>query len=256
MEGEQQQRYYQLGQRYWWLAGKYRIVEDVIARAFRTNGARPRLLDLGCGPGNLLDALVRFGQPIGSDFSHDALRFCRERGYRRLVRADFHTLPLTSDSFDLITCLDVLEHLEDDRRAVGELARILRPRGLLVMTIPAFQSLWGDHDELYGHFRRYRAPEIAERLQRAGLEILQLTYFEPLYFLPLWLYRKWKRKWRTGSRSGELAAHDDFVSVPAPVNAVLTHVLAAERFVIRHVNLPFGVTLLAVARKPDDGRNG
>ena len=133
-----------------------------------------------------------------------ALRFCRERGYRRLVRADFHTLPLTSDSFDLITCLDVLEHLEDDRRAVGELARILRPRGLLVMTIPAFQSLWGDHDELYGHFRRYRAPEIAERLQRAGLEILQLTYFEPLYFLPLWLYRKWKRKWRTGSFSTSL----------------------------------------------------
>ena len=122
MEEEQQRRYYQLGKRYWWLAGKYRIIQDVLARSFRTDGARPRLLDLGCGPGNLLDGSSATGA-VSADFSHDALRFCRERGYRRLVRADFHALPLTSDTFDLITCLDVLEHLADDRRALGELSR-------------------------------------------------------------------------------------------------------------------------------------
>lgn len=249
MEREQQQRYYELGKHYWWLAGKYRIIEDVLVRHFAPVRAKPRLLDLGCGPGNLLDALVRHGETFGSDFSQDALRFCLKRGYRRLFRADFHALPVRSESFDLITCIDVLEHLEDDRRALGELHRILHPLGLLVVTIPAFQSLWGDHDELYGHYRRYRAREMGERLERAGLEVLKLTYFEPLFFLPLWLYRKWKRK--IAPRSGGLSGQDDFVDVPRLLNSLLTRAIASERFLIRHINFPFGVTLLAVARKPD-----
>jgi SAM-dependent methyltransferase len=247
MEHEHQQRYYELGKSYWWLAGKYRIIDDAVRRAFRPLRPAPAVLDLGCGPGNLLDYLKPYGDTYGSDYSSDALRFCAQRGYRRLFRADFHSLPLRGECFDLVTCIDVLEHLEDDRRAIQELYRILRPSGLLVISVPAFQMLWGDHDTLYGHHRRYRTGEVRAKLEEAGFEVLQLTYFEPLFFVPLWLYRNLKKLF---VRNGGIEKRDDFVGLPRPINTVLTHVVAAERFAIRYIRFPFGVTLLAVARKP------
>jgi SAM-dependent methyltransferase len=247
MEHEHQQRYYELGKSYWWLAGKYRIIDDVVGRAFSSVDPRPRVLDLGCGPGNLLDFLAPRGDVFGSDYSADALRFCSGRGYRRLFRADFHSLPVRPESFDLVTCIDVIEHLADDRRALDELRRILRPGGILVVSVPAFQALWGDHDTLYGHYRRYTTGEVREKLRRAGFEVRKLTYFEPLFFAPLWVYRNVKKLVIKG---GGLERRDDFVSVPRYLNAILTHLIAAERFALRVMSFPFGVTLLAVARRP------
>jgi SAM-dependent methyltransferase len=246
MEREHQERYYELGRSYWWLAGKYRIIDDAVRRSFRPTRTRPAVLDLGCGPGNLLDFLAPYGETHGSDYSSDALAFCAERGYRRLFRADFHHLPLRPETFDLITCIDVLEHLDDDVRAISEVHRVLRPGGLLVASVPAFRALWGDHDTLYGHRRRYRTGEIRDKLEAAGFVVDRASYFEPLFFLPLWLYRNWKKVFR---REGGIEAKDDFVALPRPVNALLTEVIAAERFALRHVSFPFGVTLLAIARK-------
>jgi SAM-dependent methyltransferase len=246
VEGEQQQRYYELGKNYWWLAGKYRIIHDVLRRL----PARPekaRLLDLGCGPGNMLDLLAQEGSVYGSDFSADALRFCRSRQHLRVFRADFHRLPLRPASFDLVTCIDVIEHLSDDRRALAELYAAVRPGGHLVVSVPAFMALWGDHDELYGHHRRYRAGELGDKLREARFEVVKLSYFEPLFFAPLWLFRKWKKLM---PRKGGLAQKDDFVALPRFANTLLTELLALERFAIRHVSFPFGVTLLGVARRP------
>jgi SAM-dependent methyltransferase len=251
MERQHQERYGELGEGYWWLAGKYRIVADLARAAFEAPVGPPaRVLDLGCGPGNFLDMLAPFGRTYGTDFSVDALRYCSRRGHSRLATADFHDLPYRDDSFDLVSCIDVLEHLRDDRRAAAELARVLAPGGLLVMTVPAYQFLWGDHDELYGHFRRYRVSGLKRRLGEAGLEVLRATYFEPLYLPPLWIYRKWKRIW---SRGSGLEQRDDFVRIGPRLNHLLTEALAAERFVLRRVNLPFGVTIAALARKPRAG---
>jgi SAM-dependent methyltransferase len=247
MEQEHQQRYYDLGRTYWWLAGKYRVLQDVLRRAGPPRGGRARVLDLGCGPGNMLDILGEHGDVFGSDYSADALRFCVGRDYRRLFRADFHCLPVRDASFDLVTCCDVLEHLSDDRRAMAELLRILKPGGLLLCTVPAFEFLWGDHDTLYGHQRRYRAPQLRERLRAAGFELQRVTYFEPAYLVPLWLYRNLKKLL---TRGDGLAQRDDFVAFWPPLNALLSRLVAAERFPLRLMNFPFGVTLLALARKP------
>lgn len=249
MEAEQQRRYYELGRSYWWLAGKYRIIHDVLLRLLPP-GSKRRLLDLGCGPGNMLDFLAGQGDVFGSDYSADALRFCRGRGYERVFRADFHRLPLKPAAFDVVTCIDVIEHLAEDRRAIDELFEAIRPGGHLVVTVPAFQSLWGDHDELYGHHRRYSGRELREKLAAARFEVLKLTYFEPLFFVPLWLYRKAKR---LRPRKGGIAQKDDFVALPKRLNSLLTEVIAMERFAIRHFSFPFGVTLLAVARRPQAG---
>jgi len=250
MEYEHLQRYYQLGQSYWWLVGKYRIVVDTVRRYFPAPvaGRAPRILDLGCGPGNLLDDLAPYGDTFGTDFSQDALRFCAGRGFRRMFRSNFQVLPLRDRSFDLITCIDVLEHLSDDRRAIQELVRILRPGGVLVVSVPAFMFLWGDHDTMYGHHRRYTTGEVRERLEAAGLQVHKVSYFQPLFMLPLLLYRSLKKF--IGSRDGSLEKRDDFVKLPAPINAALCHLLAAERFPLRFLSFPFGVTVLAVGSKP------
>jgi SAM-dependent methyltransferase len=177
----------------------------------------------------------------------DALLFCAGRGYRRLFRADFHALPIASASFDLVTCIDVLEHLAEDRRAFAEIARILRPGGTLVLSVPAFQFLWGDHDTIYGHHRRYRTGVVRERLAAVGLEVERCTYFEPLFVAPLWLYRNLKK---LVVRSERIEQRDDFIKLFQPLNTLLSHVIASERFPLRHFDFPFGVTILAVARRP------
>jgi SAM-dependent methyltransferase len=246
MEHEHQQRYYELGKTYWWLAGKYRVLADVVSRMFKPPSASPRILDVGCGPGNLLDYLTPYGRIFGTDFSIDALRFCIGRGFNRQFRADFHNLPVQTDSFDLVTCIDVLEHLTDDRRAIGELQRILRPGGMLVVSVPAFQFLWGDHDTLYGHHRRYTTGELRERLEAGGFEMRKLSYFEPMFVAPLWLYRNLKKLL---VKEGDIAKRDDFIGLFSPLNTLLTHAIAAERFPLRFMNIPFGVTILAVAVK-------
>jgi hypothetical protein len=116
----------------------------------------------------------------------------------------------------------------------------------LVVSVPAFQFLWGDHDTLYGHHRRYRTAELRERLEKVGLEVLRLTYFEPLFLVPLWLYRNWKK---LTVREGRIEKRDDFIALFEPLNTFLAHVIAAERFPLRFLNFPFGVTILAIARK-------
>jgi SAM-dependent methyltransferase len=248
MEREHQERYGQLGEGYWWLAGKYRIVADLLRRAAPPGaGGRGRVLDLGCGPGNFLDLLAPHGRTFGSDYSVDALRYCASRGHARLSSADFHQLPFAGDSFSLITCIDVLEHLRDDAVAAAEIARVMAPGALLVMTVPAFAALWGDHDELYGHYRRYRVPQLRRRLEGAGLVVERATYFEPLYLPPLFLYRKWKR---LRPRRAGLAQRDDFVAIGPRLNRFLTGFLAAERHLLRLGDIPFGVTIVAMARKP------
>jgi SAM-dependent methyltransferase len=246
MEREEQQRYYELGRSYWWLAGKYQVVRDVLVRHVPALEREPLLLDLGCGPGNFLDVVGEMARVCGSDYSADALEFCRERGYHRLFRADFHGLPVRGDSFDLITAIDVIEHLQHDRLAVNELARVLRPGGVVVLTVPAFRVLWGDHDDLYGHLRRYRVGEVRRLLRDAGLEVLKASYFEPLFFAPLWVFRNLKKLRRS---RGPLHEADDFVRTPAWLNRLLTRLIAAERYWLRFASFPLGVTLVAVARK-------
>ena len=253
MELELQARYHEVGNSYWWLVGKYEIIMDCIARLV-TVDAQATVLDAGCGPGNLLDRLRACGNVTGSDLSLDALRFCSSRGYRRLLRSRLDHLALRSETFDLVTAIDVLEHMPDDLAGLREIHRVLRPGGFVVLTVPAFQVLWGEHDELYGHYRRYRTQQVRALLEATRFEVRTLSYFQPLYFLPLLLFRRWKR-WIGNHGSGPVRARDDFVAVAPWVNRVLTCLLSAERYILRRWRVPVGATVLAVGRKHEIDRS-
>ena len=246
-EFEKQARYFMLGETYFWLSGQNRIVEQrlgpILEQAVREAAPRMfRILDVGCGPGNTLIRLSRWGRAYGMDYSLDALRFARNKGMHHLFSADSTVLPMKSESLDCVVALDVLEHVAGDETALREIARVLRPGGVFLFTVPAFMSLWRYHDEMYGHYRRYAKSEFTDKVRRAGLTIIACHFFKCAFFLPLWVLAKLEGLGLTPRR-------DNFFSVPKWMNRAMESLIVWEDSsgLARHV--PFGVSILCVGRR-------
>ncbi len=149
-----------------------------------------RLLDAGCGTGFNLLALARLGRATGIDLAPEALAFCKERGVRA-VRASLLGLPFADATFDAVTSFDVLYHawVTDDRTAVGEMARVLAPGGVLLVRVPALRALWGAHDVEVQSRHRYTRGELVALLGSCGLRVERATYCNSILF-PLLLARR------------------------------------------------------------------
>ena len=240
-------RYNDLGNGYWWIAGKQEVVLDLFYRYLgdQVIDGKINILDLGCGPGSLLDTLRNTDACLtGIDISIKALEICKEKGFNRLICSDTTSIPVKDNVFDAIFIIDVLEHVENDLDVVRELRRILKPGGFVCITVPAFVFLWGKHDYIYGHKRRYRLGQLAEKLRKAGFEIIQATYFEMIFLPLLFIWRK-VFFFRKG---------DDFVKIPYLLNILLKNIIGLEKYFLRHFNMPFGVTSFVMAKaKKQDG---
>jgi SAM-dependent methyltransferase len=197
----------------------------------------------------MLSHLAAYGKAQGVDIDEEAIGYCRERGLTEVRLGSAETLPFQDGSFDLVTALDVVEHLDDDEAALREMRRVLRPGGNLLLTVPAHPFLWGDQDEVNQHRRRYVAPEVRERLTASGFDVLRLTYINAFMFAPIAAVRMLRRlEHRVRPR---MASESDFrYPAPGPVNAVLGWIFGAEAPIVRRVNIPVGVSILALAQKP------
>ncbi len=235
---------------YWWFQGRRKVIlsvlADELARHYPPGGRRLRLLDVGCGTGMLLEDLRTHGTALGLDYSPVALKYCRDRGLDGLGRADAHHLPVRSASVDLITALDVVEHIRDDRRLMGEFFRVLAPGGLAVMSVPAHKHLWSAHDVALHHFRRYEKPEFRALVEEAGLHPVRYTHTFATVYPPVAVFRHIKKLL---AKPDEEPRTDEF-PLPGWVNSTLLGVMNLEARFLRNGNLPFGVSLLCVARKP------
>jgi len=235
---------YRLEDTYWWFVGRRRMVRRLI----RKYAARPwplKILDAGCGTGGTLGALEGLGDLWGCDVSEEALDMCRLRGEWSLCCCSVEDMQFDDESFDVVVTADVLEHVEDDVRAVGEMARVLRPGGLLVAAVPAHMYLWSEHDEALEHLRRYERRGFRELVKGAGLEMTKLTEAVMLALPAVLLYRGFRRiTGRQGRRRTSL------VCLPGPLNRLLIWLLDIENAVIPYVSLPLGTSLVAAAVKP------
>ena len=231
---------------HWWFVARRRIFLTVLDRYL--DGTSGRILDVGCGTGTMLRHLARYGDPEGIDVDAEAIEYCHARGLTRVAQAPADSLPFAEDTFGLVTALDVVEHVEDDRAVFREMHRVLRPGGTLLLSVPAYMFLWGRQDDINLHKRRYVAAQIRERLASAGFEVVRLTYINAILFpaiAALRLVRHLLPKPRT--------LESDFsVPAPRPVNFLLGEIFGAERFLVKEVDIPFGVSIMAVARKPVD----
>ncbi len=238
---------YRADTEHWWFAARRtifdRILNDVVgARA----GADLDILDIGPGSGVNLPILAPRGRVTVLDFDAQSLRACGTAGAARLVRGDAVVPPLAPASFDLICALDVLEHLDDDARALAAWRALLRPTGRLLLSVPALRLLWGRQDVLSQHKRRYRRSELRARLQGAGLRIDKLSYFNTLLFPPIAAARVLMRPFL--SRSVAQGRSDLAVRAPFGLDGLLRRTFALESRWLPHHDLPLGVSLLAVAR--------
>jgi SAM-dependent methyltransferase len=236
--------------RHFWFRGFRHFVTPLLLQA-TSNLSDVRLLDCGCGTGNNLELLSRFGRPYGFDLTAVGLQIGREAGRRRLARASVDAIPFPSNAFDVVTSFDVLYALPEpvERAAVEEMFRVTRPGGFLLVNVAAMESLRGNHSVLGREVRRYSRERLRHVLTAAGFRIVRLTYTNASLFPAIFLVRALQRLKGLPQEQDERAA-GDFSVPPAPVNALLAAVLRVESWWVRAVDNPFGSSLLCLAQKP------
>jgi len=242
------ERMYRLEDSYWWFVARHRLIEALLRTRYGAPGAHSTpltILDIGCGTGAMSARIGRWGRVVSADFSPLALQFSRRRGLRHLVGADAMRLPLAGDSFDILVAMDMLEHLPDDRRALCEFFRVLKPGGRVFATVPAYRHLWSEHDLALMHHRRYQRRELRDRFTEAGFQLEKLSHTMTLLYPLVAMQRR-----LNASRPPHHPPQAAMPLVPRPVNAALTGLLSAENAIARRIDFPFGVTIVCVARKP------
>jgi SAM-dependent methyltransferase len=257
---------YEVEDRHWWYRGMRQNLLALLKRHFDWPGhPQPLALDAGCGTGaNLQQLLTGFGGEIpafrafGFDLAGEALEFSQRRGLTgQLAQGSITDIPFASASFDLAISFDVINNLPDDQPAFREIGRVLKPGGLLILNLPAYQFLYSEHDLAIRCQRRYNAKMVADRLDRAGLRVERQTYLNTLLFPPAALVRLIKAR-KVAARpelikdsASVTPVHSDLLPPPLPVNRALEKVMGLEASLLARSNfkLPFGLSIMTVARK-------
>jgi SAM-dependent methyltransferase len=226
---------------HWWYRGRRRVLNAVLDGLELPTPCR--ILDAGCGSGRTMDELKRLGGTCGVDLSPAAVAAAQARGHHvRVGRVE--ELPFLDDAFDLVTCLDVVEHTPDDRRTLEELRRVTRPGGHLLVTVPAYPALWSAHDEVNLHYRRYTERTLVVAATAAGWDVARTTYFNAALLAPAAMVRLARRRTRT--------TRSELGLTPRALDRALELPSRGEAAVLRAGGrLPAGLSLLAVFVAPD-----
>ena len=254
MEPEDFAYLFDLESDFWWFVGMRDITAAILDPICATPIDR-QILDAGCGTGGMMSWLERYagkGDISGIDLTATALSFCRERDHKLIAQASVTSLPYPDAAFDLVTSFDVLAQLpgpDADQTAINEMLRVLKPGGIIFIRVPAYEWMKSGHDYALNTQHRYSLPELKEKMERAGFEILRETYANS-WLLPLALLRRLVLK-----RIGIAAAGSDVKPLPAGLrwaNAPFTAALRTEaRWLKRRgAKLRFGLSAICVARKP------
>lgn len=243
--------------RHAWFAGRTRAILKVLDAEIgpQQPGQPRRVLDIGSGAGNMAHHLAHYGQVIGVDFHPKPLPVAAARGLT-VCQGGGDNLPFPANSFDLVALLDTVEHIADELDVFEECRRVLKPGGKLIVTAPAFMWLWSYNDEINAHQRRYTAPELQQKLELSGLCVRRISY-NNFFLFPLVAAMRLLRPYRPRLASPHLSDDDEAYQVemepiPEPINTLLHGVGLVEAELVARTSLPFGVSVLCVAEKPNE----
>jgi len=234
--------FFQIQKKHWWFATKRNIILDTVLRHTSLHKS-DAILDIGCGSGLMLNTLEKISVTSGMDMSDEAIEFSSEIFSGPIKKGSLpNDVPYPNDYFSLITALDVIEHIDDDLASLVTIRALLKGDGKAILTVPAYMFLWSHFDELNEHKRRYTKNELHKKLIQAGFQIEKISYYNSLLFPVVYLVRKFNNLLRRNGSSD--------VDMPnLIVNGMLKMIFGLEKFILRHCNMPFGVSILAVVKK-------
>jgi len=228
---------------YWWHLGRLRIIKTYVTRALQEK-QKVKIMNVGCGTGGTIDMLEKFGTVDNVDISEDAIKYMKQNGYTRITKVDDIKLPFKNKSYDMVVAFDVLEHIENQTGAMKEWNRILKDDGVVVITVPAYQWLWSDHDKSLYHQRRYTTGRIKQVAAEGGFKVEKKSY-AIVFSLPMVVGFRYLNK-ITGKK---VDSETSYVEVPKSVNWLFKQFLYFEAFMHNFVKFPFGTTVVTILRK-------
>lgn len=234
-------KFSEVEKKHWWFSGRRTILRSLFHQIDLPKNSR--ILDAGCGTGGSFELLAPLGNIYGMDVNESALSAAGEKGYVSLSRCDLpDEIPFGGTRFDLIVLLDVLEHLEKDRESLDALRQRLNPGGWLLVTVPAYPWMWSGHDVLNHHYRRYTRRSLLGLFQELDMEIVWSSYFNSILF-PVALLARFLH-----AVAGQKGLAKDLDIPPRILNKILYTIFQSERHLIHAKGLPFGLSLLALAK--------
>ncbi len=233
--------HYRQEESHWWFAARAEIVTEIIERYGNLKPGET-ILDIGCGTGAILKKLSAKYKVVGIDMSPLAVEYSKKRGLTDVYQMPVQEFPKDKFKVKAAILLDVIEHIDDDLDVLRATREIIGPDGRVIITVPAYMWMWSAHDVVHHHKRRYNAQTLRDLLDRAGFEPIKLTYYNTLLF-PLAAAKKLL------DRGKDASAASEAVEEPAGfVNSLFRSIFSAEKHIVPNMNLPFGVSLLLVAR--------
>lgn len=237
--------YYHYERNHWWFKARLEILKSVVRQQLK-NLDSPSILNVGVATGATSLMLGEFGNVTNLEYDEDCCRFLREELNMEVTQASLTDLPYDNHSFDMVCAFDVIEHIEDDAKAVSEISRVLKQSGSSIITVPAFMFLWSHHDVVNHHFRRYTLNSLKSVLSQ-NLDIKYLSYFNIFLFPPIAAFRLLAGVFR--KKQSDSATGSDFEVMKSEgfVNNLLYHLFLTEKpLVNKRISLPFGVSLIAI----------
>jgi 2-polyprenyl-3-methyl-5-hydroxy-6-metoxy-1,4-benzoquinol methylase len=236
---------------HFWFRTRNQVISTFAEQLISSLKPGYRVLEMGCGDGNVLrflEAVCGEGCVVGMDLYGEGLQYARRRTACSLVQGDVSQSPFGKD-FHLIGMFDVLEHIPNDVGILDDVWKLLEPNGVLLLTVPAHGHLWSYFDEVSGHCRRYETDELRLKLEQAGFAVEFLTEYMASVYPLMWLTRKIKSKVNRGSAKSQDALTEEVKIVPL-INGILSLLLSLEsKRLARRKSLPFGASLVAIARR-------
>lgn len=234
---------------HWWFRGRRKVISNMLR--FLVGEKKKTALDIGFGTGLNSKLLGEFSETVsGLDLSEEAILFAKQNNPDLKVFKGEFPLYNFDRSYDIIILLDVLEHIQDDARAIRKIEELLNNGGIALLTVPALQMLWTEHDVLLHHYRRYTKKELQNLiLNSSDLIIEKISYFNTFLFFPILSYRFLRKAFGLGKGAS------DFFMAPTMLNALLSYIFSLESYLLRFANFPIGVSLICVVRRLADKKD-
>jgi len=248
MEPQEYRLMFEVELHHWWYLGMEKITRALLNK-WRSHTPDISILDAGCGTGAAMSSfLTDYGNVTGVDVSPLALGFCQTRNLKRLVLASVSVIPFQSDSFDLVTSFDVLYErtVPSDLAAVTEFFRVLRPGGFVLLRLPAYDWLRGQHDLTVHTARRYTVSQVTRLLTDSGFSLLHISYANTFLF-PLAVAKRLLERIRPHT-----PVSSDLSVKVGVFNELFKRILGSEAFFVSGIGLPFGLSVIALAQKPHE----